>query len=63
MLALFSGKEPDLTPEKVALVTNRVAADGTRAVAELGFNAAVPLQQMLSECIDWMRQEGMLSDK
>ncbi|MDF1819922.1 MAG: SDR family oxidoreductase [Alcanivoracaceae bacterium] len=63
LLALFSGKEPDLTPEKVALVTNRVAADGTRAVAELSFNAAVPLQQMLSECIDWMRQEGMLSDK
>lgn len=61
LFSLFSGQEPSLTPEKVALVTNRVVADGSRAVAELGFNNRVPLEQMLKECITWMRQEGMLS--
>lgn len=60
LLSLVSGREPDLTPEKVALITNRVAADGSRAVRELGFNDQVPLQEMLGECIDWMRREGML---
>ena len=60
LLSLTTGKEPDLTPEKVALVTNRVAADGSRAVRELGFNDQVPLEEMLGECIDWMRREGML---
>ena len=61
LFSIFTGKEPSLTPEKVALVTNRVVADGSRAVTELGFNDQVPLEQMLRECIDWMRQEGMLS--
>ena len=60
LLSLVTGREPDLTPEKVALVSNRVAADGSRAVRELGFNDQVPLEEMLGECIDWMRSEGML---
>lgn len=60
LLSLFSGREPDLTPEKVALVTSRLAADGSRAVRELGFNNQVPLEEMLGECIDWMRREGLL---
>jgi dihydroflavonol-4-reductase len=59
--AMLTGKEPDLTPEKVALVTNRVAADGSRAVRELGFNAEVPLEVMLRECINWMFAEGLLT--
>jgi len=58
--SLLSGKEPDLTPEKVALVTNRVAADGSRAVTELGFDNSIALEVMLRECINWMRQEEML---
>ena len=61
LFSIFTGQEPSLTPEKVALVTNRVVADGSRAVRELGFNDQVPLEQMLRECIDWMRKENMLS--
>lgn len=61
LLAAFTGREPDLTPEKVALVTNRVTADGSRAVRELGFDDQVPLAVMLGECIDWMRAEKMLT--
>jgi dihydroflavonol-4-reductase len=63
LASLVTGKEPDLTPEKVALVTNRVAADGSRAVRELGFNDQVPLDIMLRECIDWMRREGLLATR
>jgi dihydroflavonol-4-reductase len=63
LASLLTGKEPDLTPEKVALVTNRVAADGSRAVRDLGFNDQVPLDMMLRECIDWMRTEGMLAHR
>ncbi|MCC1495649.1 SDR family oxidoreductase [Alcanivorax sp. 1008] len=61
LISLITGKEPDLTPEKVALITNRVAADGSRAVRELGFNDQVPLEEMLTQCISWMRAEGLLN--
>ena len=60
VLSSFTRQEPRLTPEKVALVTNRVVASSTRAQQELGFNANVPLRTMLQECIDWMRAEAML---
>jgi dihydroflavonol-4-reductase len=62
LLSAFTGKEPELTPEKVALITNRVAADGSRAVRELGFNDQVALEVMLGECINWMRSEGLLGE-
>ena len=58
--SLFTGNEPRLTPEKVALVTNRVVASSARAEQELGFNNKVPLETMLRECIDWMRAEALL---
>lgn len=60
LLAVLSNKEPRLTPEKVALITNRVVASSARAQRDLGFDAKVPLRTMLQECIDWMRAEGML---
>lgn len=61
LFSLFSDREPSLTPEKVALVTHRVAADGSRAVRELGFDGDIPLEVMLSECIEWMHKEGLLN--
>jgi dihydroflavonol-4-reductase len=61
LLSLLTDREPDLTPEKVALVTSHLAANGSRAVRELGFNNQVSLEVMLGECIDWMRSEGMLT--
>lgn len=60
LLSVLTGNEPDLTPEKVALVTHRVVADDSRAVEELGFDNSIPLEVMLRECIEWMRKEGML---
>lgn len=59
-LSAFTQREPRLTPEKVALVTNRVVASSARAQRELGFDAGIPLRTMLQECIDWMRAEALL---
>ncbi|KAF0806857.1 oxidoreductase [Alcanivorax xiamenensis] len=59
--ARFSGNEPRLTPEKVALISTRSRVSGAKAVRELGFDDQVPLEIMLRRCIDWMRAEGMLS--
>jgi len=58
--SLFTGNEPRLTPEKVALVTSRVHADGSKAVQELGFNDQVPLATLIANCIRWMVQEKRL---
>ncbi|WP_297769224.1 SDR family oxidoreductase [uncultured Alcanivorax sp.] len=58
--SLFTGNEPRLTPEKVALVTSRVHADGSKAVQQLGFNDQVPLATMIANCIRWMVQEKRL---
>lgn len=54
-------REPRLTPEKVTMITRRVVADGQRAERELGFDASVPLATMLADCIQWMREEGLLA--
>lgn len=58
--SLFTGREPRLTPEKVALVSHRVHADGSKAVELLDFDDSVPLETMLRRCIDWMRASGRL---
>lgn len=60
VLSLISGEEPSVTPEKVQMLTHRVRADGTKAVEELGFDDQVPLEEMLQQCIDWMRANSML---
>lgn len=63
LASIITGKEPSLTPEKVAMVCNRVVADSARARQELGFRDDIPLESMLRECIDWMRMEGMLKNR
>ncbi|MQX53652.1 NAD-dependent epimerase/dehydratase family protein [Alcanivorax sediminis] len=58
--SLFSGNEPRLTPEKVALITHRVHADSSKAVEQLGFNNQIPLATMIENCITWMAEENLL---
>ncbi len=62
LLSLLSGEEPSITPEKVEMMTSRVRADGSKAVCELGFNDQVPLEEMLQQCIDWMRSNNLLKN-
>lgn len=51
--------EPDLTPEKVQLVTESLTCSGEKAQRELDYQP-VPITVMLEDTISWMRSEGML---
>jgi nucleoside-diphosphate-sugar epimerase len=53
-----TGKEPDLTPEKVAIVTGSLVCSSEKARRELGYQPA-PLHIILQDCHAWMRDEGM----
>lgn len=57
--ATFTGKEPDMTPEKVALITNDLVADCSNAIKELEYKP-VELQIMLQDCYDWMKSENLI---
>ncbi|GMG87656.1 NAD-dependent epimerase/dehydratase family protein [Biformimicrobium ophioploci] len=67
MLGYFSGlaswvtgREPNITPEKAAMVTRRVVANSDKAVAELGYDDSVPLDIMLRESFDWLKRQKLL---
>ena len=55
-----SGKEPDITPEGAALTSHRLQVDSGKARRELGY-AETPLDALLADTLQWMRDEGMLS--
>ncbi len=59
MGARFTGREPDMTPEGVALVTARVICSSRKAEQELGYRP-VSLEDMLADCHAWLVEEGML---
>lgn len=54
-------REPDLTPEKVQLVTESLTCSGEKARAELDYQP-VSITVMLADTIRWMRAEGMLPE-
>ena len=58
--SLVTRREPDLSPESVALVTKRVLCSSEKAEGELGFRP-VPLRTMLEDCHRWMVETGRLS--
>ena len=51
--------EPDLTPEKAALLSAELICTSGKAERELGYRA-VPLSAMLEDCYRWMRAEALL---
>ncbi len=55
-------KEPELTPEKVQLVTENLTCSGEKAQRELDFQP-VPVTVMLEDTINWMRLEGLLPEQ
>lgn len=59
-LSRLTQKEPDLTLAKAKLITNRATGDSSKAVKELGYNDSVPLETMLQECFEWLKQENLL---
>ena len=58
-LAVFSGREPDITPEGAAIVTHTIRCDSGRAERELGYRSA-PLSRMIRDTIEWMHGQGLL---
>jgi nucleoside-diphosphate-sugar epimerase len=59
-IAAITGREPELTPEAVALMTNEPRISSTKAARELGFRV-VPLRVMLEDSYRWLKEEGMLT--
>lgn len=55
----LTGREPEVTPEGVALACNRVTVDSARAQRELGYRPST-LREMVTDCVGWLRSEGLL---
>ena len=58
-LSLFTGKEPDLTPEAAVMASRDIICNSGKAERELGYRS-VPLRTMIRDTIDWMKDRGML---
>ena len=58
----ITGKEPDLTPEKVALITSQILCNSRKAEKELDYRS-VPLRVMLEDCYQWMLREGLIGNQ
>ncbi len=54
-----TGSEPQLTPEKVALVTARWQCASTRAVRDIEYSP-VALIDMVADCVEWMRTAELI---
>lgn len=58
-VAVLTGKEPDITPEAVAIATHDIRCDSGKAQRELGYRI-VPLHDMVRDTLDWMTARGLL---
>jgi len=59
MSARISGREPDITPESVAIITHHLSCDSKKSECELGY-CFTPVRTLLQDTIQWMRQAAML---
>ncbi len=56
---LFSSKEPDLTPEKIHLVSKKIRCDFSKAQKELDYKVR-PMKEMIQDSLAWLQQEKLL---
>ena len=61
LFARFTGKEPDMTPEKVLIVSEVLRVSSKKAQQELGYNVDISLEQMLSDCYQWMKEKNLIA--
>ena len=59
--AKFTGKEPNMTPEKVLIVSEVLKVSSQKAQTELDYRVDIPLEQMLEDCYHWMQQQEMIA--
>lgn len=58
--SMLTNKEPNMTPEKALMVTERVVATSSKAVQELGYKDNVAIDEMLFDCFSWMKAEKLI---
>ena len=58
----ITGKEPDLTPEKVILITSQILCNSQKAEKDLNYHS-LPLRMMLDDCYQWMLREGLIEKR
>ena len=56
-LSLVTKTEPNMTPEKAMMVTERVIASSDKAIEHLNYNAKVSIDEMLMDCYQWMKAQ------
>ena len=59
VISRITGREPDLTPESVAIVCHEGPADSSRAIAELDYRIT-PIATLFADTIEWMKKEELL---
>ena len=56
----FTGKEPNMTPEKVLIVSEVLKVSCVKAQRELDYKADISLHKMLDDCYQWMQSENLI---
>ncbi|MGB0495990.1 MAG: SDR family oxidoreductase [Kangiellaceae bacterium] len=59
-IAKFTGKEPDMTPEKVLIVSEQLRVSSEKAQKELAYNSSIPIAKMLEDCYQWMLSKNLI---
>jgi len=59
-IARFTHKEPNMTPEKVLIVSEVLKVSSKKAQTELDYRVGIPLDEMLTDCYQWMKQREMI---
>ena len=58
-MAIFTDREPDLTPEAAVMTSHDIICDSSKAERELGYRS-VPLRDMIRDTIEWMEEKDLL---
>lgn len=58
-VATLFGREPDITRDAIALLSENFYCSSKKAQSELGYKPQ-PLDKMLTDCYDWLREQKML---
>ena len=59
VIASFTRKAPDITPESAKMICHDSRCDSTRAMTVLDYRHT-PIRNLLLDTVDWMRAEGLL---
>lgn len=59
VIAAFTRRPPDITPESAKMICHHARCDSTRARTVLEYQFT-PIRKLLQETVDWMRGEGLL---